>query len=147
MTAAISGLHSACKSLPGQLHAIMHNEVPGLEVSISRAYQREGMLTRLRRVCHPLSIQTSALRKLHEIHAILVHTLTWVLLTSRSPLVGAGAWSKEQEKLQTLQEDVRTVKCSLDIIAQGINLTRPVQNPPRCPGGFSHHYTIVKTTR
>ncbi|KAI8949596.1 ankyrin repeat-containing domain protein [Xylaria longipes] len=121
VTAAISGLRSACKSLPGRLHAV-HNEVADLELVL---FQLAELIKE--RACLPDSKESAiphllkqARSKLHDIHAI-VHTLTSAYLASRSPLVGASVWRKEQGKLQTLQEDIRTVKCSLNIMLGASN--------------------------
>ncbi|KAI0427180.1 ankyrin repeat-containing domain protein [Xylaria sp. FL1042] len=121
VTAAISGLRSACKSLPGRLHAV-HNEVADFELVL---FQLAELVEK--RACLPDSEQSAiphllkqARSKLHEIHAI-VRTLTSAYLASRSPLVGANVWRKEQGKLQALQEDIRTVKCSLNIMLGASN--------------------------
>ncbi|KAI1144824.1 hypothetical protein F4825DRAFT_475786 [Nemania diffusa] len=121
VTAAISDLRLTCKSLPGRLHAV-HNEVVDLELVLFQLAELIKM-----RACLPDSGESAiphllkqAHSKLHEIHAI-VHTLTSAYLASRSPLIGVNAWRKEQEKLQTLQEDIRTVKCSLNIMLGASN--------------------------
>ncbi|KAJ8122753.1 hypothetical protein ONZ43_g1130 [Nemania bipapillata] len=121
VTAAISGLRSACKTLPGRLHAV-HNEVADLELVL---FQLAELIRE--RACLPDSKESAiphllkqARSKLHEIHAI-VHTLTSAYLASRSPLVGASAWRREQGKLQALQEDIRTVKCTLNIMLGASN--------------------------
>ncbi|TGJ79061.1 hypothetical protein E0Z10_g9705 [Xylaria hypoxylon] len=100
VTAAISDLRSTCKSLPGRLHAV-HNEVADLELVLFQLAELIKM-----RACLPDSE---------------VRTLTSAYLASRSPLIGANAWRKEQGKLQTLQEDIRTVKCSLNIMLGASN--------------------------
>ncbi|KAI0474231.1 ankyrin repeat-containing domain protein [Xylaria cf. heliscus] len=121
VTGAISALRSTCKSLPGRLHAV-HNEVADLELVL---FQLAELIKE--RACLPDSKESAiphllkqARSKLHEIHTI-VRTLTSAYLASRSPLVGATAWRKEQGKLQALQEDIRTVKCSLNIMLGASN--------------------------
>ncbi|KAI0973588.1 hypothetical protein F4678DRAFT_459068 [Xylaria arbuscula] len=121
VTAAISGLRTACKTLPGRLHAV-HNEVADFELVL---FQLAELIEK--RSCLPDSEQSviphllkQARLKLNDIHTI-VRTLTSAYLASRGPLVGANAWRKEQGKLQALQEDIRTVKCSLNIMLGASN--------------------------
>ncbi|KAI1176158.1 ankyrin repeat-containing domain protein [Nemania sp. FL0916] len=116
VTETISDLRSECKALPGRLHAVQ-NEVADLELVL---FQLAELIKE--RACLPES-KDSALphllkqtrSKLHEINTI-ANKLTSAYLASRTPLVGASAWRKEQGKLQVLQEDIRTVKCSLNIM-------------------------------
>ncbi|KAI0408305.1 ankyrin repeat-containing domain protein [Xylaria palmicola] len=121
VTAAISSLRSTCKSLPGRLHAV-HNEVADLELVL---FQLAELIKE--RACLPDSKESAiphllkqARSKLRDIHAI-VHMLMSAYLASRSPLIGVSAWRKEQGKLQALQEDIRTVKCSLNIMLGASN--------------------------
>jgi hypothetical protein len=121
VASAISDLRSLCKNLPGRLHAV-HNEVADLELVLFEV----ATLTKAR-ACLPGSDDSAiphllrqAKSKLSEINDI-VRRLTAAYHSNRSPLVGAAAWRKEQKQLQILQEDIRTVKCSLNILLGASN--------------------------
>lgn len=53
--------------------------------------------------------------KLSELKSI-VETLTAIVKTAKTPIFRAHAWRKNQPRLQALQEDIDTVKCSLNIM-------------------------------
>ncbi|KAI9746289.1 MAG: hypothetical protein M1835_002448, partial [Candelina submexicana] len=61
-----------------------------------------------------------AASKLSELKAI-VETLTAVERTAKAPIFQARAWRKDQPRLQVLQEDIRNVKCSLNIMLGASN--------------------------
>ncbi|KAK4178478.1 hypothetical protein QBC36DRAFT_385880 [Triangularia setosa] len=86
---AISDLRSFCKGLPGRIHA-MGNEVADLEVVLSQ-------------VAALLKERSNLLGSQQTIGAI-PHLL-----------INSGIWLKEQGRLQTLQEDIRTVKSIQEI--------------------------------
>ncbi|KAI0396230.1 ankyrin repeat-containing domain protein [Xylariaceae sp. FL0594] len=121
VASAISNLRSLCKSLPGRLHAV-HNEIADLELVLLEV----ASLTKTR--TYVLGSDDSAIphllrqarSKLSEILDI-VRRLTVAYNSSRSPLVGVSAWRREQKQLQILQEDIRTVKCSLNILLGASN--------------------------
>ncbi|KAI0098059.1 ankyrin repeat-containing domain protein [Nemania sp. FL0031] len=113
---AISGLCSACKALPGRLHAT-HNEVVDLEhvlFQLTKLIEERGCLPDVKESAIPHLLK-QAYQKLHELH-IMVRIWTSACVASRNPLVGLSTWCREQRKLQTLQEDVRTITCNLNII-------------------------------
>ncbi|KAI0143093.1 ankyrin repeat-containing protein [Xylariaceae sp. FL1272] len=106
---------------PGRLHAV-HNEVADLELVL---FQLAELIKE--RSCLPDSGESTiphllkqARSKLNEIHAI-VQRLTAAYLASRSPLVGAATWRKEQGNLLVLQEDLRTIKSTLNIMLGASN--------------------------
>lgn len=45
----------------------------------------------------------------------IVETLMDIVKTTKIPIFRARAWRKNQPRLQALQEDIKTVKCSLNI--------------------------------
>ncbi|CAJ2504788.1 Uu.00g121820.m01.CDS01 [Anthostomella pinea] len=117
----IAELRSICKSLPGRLHAV-NNEVADLELVLSQM----SLIIRNRSCLAESNASTiphlllQARAKLSEIEAI-VRRLTAINASSRYPLAGASAWRKEQGALQILQGDLRTIKCSLNIMLGASN--------------------------
>ena len=123
--AAISDLRALCKSLPGRLHAV-NNEVADLELVLSEV----ALLLKERSIL-PDSGDSSiphllkqARTQLDEVKAI-VHRLTVAYTRTRVPLVGVNAWRKEQGPLQALQNDIRTVKSSLNLMLGASNSYDP----------------------
>ena len=118
---ALTDLRSLCRSLPGRLHA-MNNEVADLELVLLQV----ALLTE-ERATLPQSKQSAiphllkqARTKLVELNRI-VSRLTASCRNTKIPIVGANAWRKEQTELQVLQEDIRTIKCSLNIMLGASN--------------------------
>lgn len=118
---ALSELRSLCQSLPGRLHAV-NNEVADLELVL---FQVAALIKG--RACLPESKQSAiphllkqASAKLVELKSI-VDRLAITCRNSKIPLLGANAWRKEQRKLEELQDDIRTVKCSLNIMLGASN--------------------------
>ncbi|KAB8073560.1 ankyrin [Aspergillus leporis] len=118
---ALSDLRSLCQTLPGRLHAV-NNEVADLnfvliQISIL-VNDRSGLPeSSLSPIPHLLK---QADKKLVEIKDI-VGQLTSTCRVSRAFISQAYAWRKEQGRLQTLQEDIRTVKANLNIILGASN--------------------------
>ncbi|KAJ5577124.1 ankyrin repeat-containing domain protein [Penicillium sp. DV-2018c] len=118
---ALSDLRSLCQSLPGRLHAV-NNEVADLNLVLSqvslliedRASLPESAVSA---IPHLLK---QADRQLVEIKD-LVCQLTVACRTSRVPIFRGHAWQKEQSRLQSLQEEIRTVKANLNIISGASN--------------------------
>ncbi|KAI9772906.1 MAG: hypothetical protein M1840_008788 [Geoglossum simile] len=122
---AFAQLRSICKTLPGRLHAI-NNEVADIEVV---CYQVAAVLDE--RVCLPplgnettnahirqLLRQTNA--KLRELKGI-VDQLTTTCDRSKVTVFAAQAWKKKQRRLHALQEDIKTAKCTLNIMLGASN--------------------------
>jgi hypothetical protein len=118
---ALSDLRALCENLPGRLHAV-NNEVADLnlvllQVSLlieSRAFLPE---TKFSAIPHLLQ---QANKKLLEIKDI-VSQLTVACRTSRMSISRVHAWRKEQNRLQVLQEDIRTVKANLNVMLGASN--------------------------
>lgn len=119
---AISQLRSLCKSLPGRLHAL-NNEVADFELVLTQLAllleQRRCSLTESNEMAIPHLLRQARM-KLNETHEI-VKRLVIDCKTSRNTLLGVQAWRKEQERLQMLQDDIRTVKSSLNIMLGASN--------------------------
>lgn len=136
---AISDLRSLCKSLPGRLHAVS-NEVADLELVLNHVAtllkDRTAALgsQSLEAIPHLL---LQARSKLNEIRAI-VDKLTTASDRSKTPLIGASIWRKEQGRLQALQEDLRTVKSTLNILLGASNSYGFLPHLPHPPQRHSY---------
>ncbi|KAH7309753.1 ankyrin repeat-containing domain protein [Stachybotrys elegans] len=95
--AALSNLWTLYKRLPGRLHAVS-NEVADLEL-----------------------VLTQARSKLRDAAAIVDRLNAAVSASPRIPLLAARAWHKEHATLQSLQNDIRTIKSSLNILLGASN--------------------------
>ncbi|KAK4203616.1 hypothetical protein QBC40DRAFT_21245 [Triangularia verruculosa] len=120
---AISELRSLCKGLPGRIHAV-GNEVADLEVVLSQVAtllkERSNLLGSQQTISAIPHLLVQARLKLSQLAAI-VERLTAASLDYKIPVIKAGIWLKEQGRLQTLQEDIRTVKSSLNILLGASN--------------------------
>lgn len=118
---ALADLRSLCKTLPGRLHAL-NNEVADLELVLfqlaSLTKERESLPESKQSTIPHLLKQ--ARTKLIELKSI-VGRLTITYRNAKIPIIGANGWRKEQNRLQELQEDIRTVKCSLNIMLGASN--------------------------
>ncbi|RYP49792.1 hypothetical protein DL768_004579 [Monosporascus sp. mg162] len=124
---AISELRSLCKGLPGRLHAVS-NEVADLELVLTEVAtllrERATLLGSQLSLGAIPDLLTQAITKLKELDAIL-DRLTAASVKYKVPLVRASIWRKEQGRLQTLQDDIRTVKSSLNILLGASNSSGP----------------------
>jgi hypothetical protein len=82
--------------------------------------ERAGHLEPQRSVKAIPHLLSQAKSKLHELDAIVMR-LAAASAESKLPLLGASVWRKEQGRLQTVQEDIRTVKSSLNILLGASN--------------------------
>ncbi|KAK4206773.1 hypothetical protein QBC37DRAFT_457664 [Rhypophila decipiens] len=127
---AISDLRALCKGVPGRLHAVS-NEVADLELVLTQVatlLQDRAVLSSSAQLGPLPHLLSQARNKLREVSAI-VQRLKAVSTNSKFPLSAAKAWRKEQGQLQTLQDDIRTVKSSLNILPiKAPCLLRRVQN-------------------
>ena len=120
---AFHQLRSACKTLPGRLHALS-NEVTDIELvlrqvaAIVEKRARDPIL-RDQRENIPLLLN-QARTKLDELTKI-VHKLQDVSAHTRIPLFKLAAWRREQPRLLALQEDIKTIKCSLNVLLGASN--------------------------
>lgn len=118
---AISSLRSLCKTLPGRIHAVS-NEVADFELVL---LQLAGLLETRRQL--PESkysamphLLKQARVKLTELESI-IHKLIRVRQNSRMPITIVKAWRNEQARLKELQDDIRSVKSSLNIMLGASN--------------------------
>jgi hypothetical protein len=120
---AFSRLRLLCRTLPGRLHALS-NEVTDIELVL---YQVAGVVKKranepaLREEQdHISTLLKQARSKLEELRLIVERLIEKCELT-KVPLFRARAWRKDQPRLQALQEDIKTVKCSLNIMLGASN--------------------------
>ena len=120
---AFHHLRQACKTLPGRLNALS-NEVADIELVL-----RQVALVVEERVHDPIfrdqqtnipHLLKQGRTKLDEL-AVIVQRLTEISADTRVPLFRVAAWRKDQPRLFVLQEDIKTVKCSLNIILGASN--------------------------
>lgn len=116
-------LRSLCKGLPGRLHALS-NEVTDLEFvlhQVAAVFRERGDDPTLRD--HALGmpkILQGANSKLEELKSI-IQALVQTGERSKVPLHGAFAWRKDSPKLQVLQDDIKNIKCNLNLILGASN--------------------------
>ncbi|CAG8018580.1 unnamed protein product [Penicillium salamii] len=118
---ALSDLRSLCQALPGRLHAV-NNEVADLNLvlfQVSLLIEDRASLPESKVSAIPHLLR-QADKKLAEIKDIVCQ-LAVACRVSRIPIFRAHAWQKEQGRLQSLQEDIRTVKANLNIILGASN--------------------------
>lgn len=120
---AFKELRGLCKTLPGRLHALS-NEVSDIELVLyqvaSVIEKRTGDSTLEEQEANIQHLLEQAGSKLGELRTI-VETLTDIVKTTRIPIFRTHAWRKNQPRLQALQEDIKTVKCSLNIMLGASN--------------------------
>ena len=116
-------LRELCKTLPGRLHTLS-NEVSDPELVLyqvaSVVERRGGDGALLQQEANIQYLLDQAGSKLVELRTI-VETLTTIVRTTKLPLSRANAWCKNQPRLQALQEDIKTVKSSLNILLGASN--------------------------
>ncbi|MCJ1231805.1 hypothetical protein MMC12_008484 [Toensbergia leucococca] len=120
---AFKELRELCKTLPGRLHALS-NEVSDIELVLyqvaSVVERRTGSSALKDQEAHIQHLLDQAGSKLAELR-IIVETLTSIVRTTKIPIFRVHAWRKNQPKLQALQDDIKTVKCSLNIMLGASN--------------------------
>lgn len=120
---AFEELRSLCKTLPGRLHALS-NEVSDIELVLrqvaSVVESRAGDPALEEQGEHIRHLLDQAGSKLRELKTI-VDTFTHVAKTTKTLFSQAYAWRKNLPRLQVLQEDIKTVKCSLNIMLGASN--------------------------
>ena len=120
---AFRQLRGLCKTLPGRLHALS-NEVSDIEMvlyQVAAVTEKRKNDPELReQQTHIQHLLDRAGIKLHELMTI-VEILIGILKTTKVTILKAHAWRKNQTRLQTLQEDIKTVKCSLNILLGASN--------------------------
>ncbi|EER25757.1 ankyrin repeat containing protein [Coccidioides posadasii C735 delta SOWgp] len=125
---SLAKLRSLCKSLPGRLHAI-NNEVSDLEVVLHQVAilvkNRANILPETQIAAIPYLLKQAAL-KLSELKSVVDKILDTVG-KAKFGLSGAYAWRKEQDTLKALQDDIRSIKCNLNILLGASNSHDMVQ--------------------
>lgn len=124
---AISRLRTLSKGLPGRLHALS-NEVADLEVVLTQVaalMTERAPLPNLSQVGPIPHLLSQARSKLEDISAIVDRLNATVSANPKLPLLAARAWHKEHATLQSLQDDIRTVKSSLNILLGASNSYLP----------------------
>ncbi len=120
---AFNDLRTACKTLPGRLHALS-NEVVDIELVLRQVAlvvdKREKDPFFKQQQANIPHLLKQARTKLDELRAIVVK-LTEVSANTKIALFRVAAWRRDQPKLLALQEDIKTVKCSLNIMLGASN--------------------------
>ena len=114
-------LRVLCRSLPGRLAAI-NNEVADLEIVLyevaslvqSRATLPDSEQSPLPHLLKQANVKLSELQSIVARLRISCRDATYPLLT-------ANMLRKEQGPLQSLQEDIRSIKCNLNILLGASN--------------------------
>lgn len=111
-------LRSLCRSLPGRLAAV-NNEVADLELvlyEVASLVERQSSLPDPDSKKSPLPhLVKQAGGKLRELQAV-VDRLRVSYRDALHPLLAANLLRKEQSHLQLLQQQIRSVKCDLNIL-------------------------------
>ncbi|EEP77276.1 predicted protein [Uncinocarpus reesii 1704] len=122
ISSSLSRLRSLCKSLPGRLHAV-NNEVSDLEVVLHQVAllvkDRAHFLPQKQLAAIPQLLKQATI-KLIELKTIVDRILDTVG-KAKFAVSGAFAWRKEQDTLAALQEDIRSIKCNLNILLGASN--------------------------
>jgi len=113
---AVLELRALCKSIPGRLHAV-NNEVADLQLVLAQVAM---LLEKRATLPDPKSsaitlLLDQAKNKLEDFDAV-VGRLFAASAKSRMPLVAASIWNKEQGRLQALQDGIKNIKASLNIL-------------------------------
>jgi DNA-directed RNA polymerase subunit L len=121
---AFAQLRTLCKTLPGRLHAL-NNEVTDIEVV---CYQVAAVLDE--RACLKIVTLTGnedphdhirrqlkqASDKLNELKRIIDRITLVSTEHTKAAIFAVHAWKKAQTRLEALQDDIKTVKCTLNIL-------------------------------
>jgi len=119
---AFSDLRSLCKSLPGRLHAL-NNEVVDIEavlIQVATVFKERVSAipeSQLQPIPHLLEQASTKLSDLQStVEQLIRHCDRTKFL-----VLQAHAWRKEQPKLRALQDDIKTIKCNLNIVIGASN--------------------------
>jgi hypothetical protein len=127
---ALADLRSISQSLPGRLHAL-NNEVADLELVLfqlaslikERACLPETKPSTIPYLLNQASNRLTELKNIVRRHAVNYQR-------TKISLTGATAWRKDHGRLQELQEDIKAVKSSLNIM---LGASNPYVNIPQTP--------------
>lgn len=119
---AFAHLRSLCKSWPGRLHAL-DNEVADIElvlVQVATVFnQRTNSIPEKQQQAIPRLLEQANV-KLSELQSTIKELAT-LCDRAKIAVLQAHAWRKEQPKLRALQDDIKTVKCNLNIVLGASN--------------------------
>lgn len=118
---AFAELRSICRNLPGRLHAL-NNEVADLELvlfELGSLVKRRAVLADSKQSAIPHLLKQANF-KLVELQNI-IDRLKSTCPNTKFPIVAANVLRKERRRLQTLQEDIRSVKSNLNIMLGASN--------------------------
>lgn len=111
-------LRALHKVVPGRLHAL-NNEVVDIEIVLYEVAavvrDRKSLPSSQREQEDIKHLVERARKKLEELRAI-IDCLSKTCTNAKSSVFRGYRWQREQERLQALQEDISSVKCSLNII-------------------------------
>ncbi|KAF2462807.1 uncharacterized protein BDR25DRAFT_247686 [Lindgomyces ingoldianus] len=116
LCATFSSLREVCNVLPGRLHAL-NNEI----VDFEAVCRQVGSALDERAAAELDAATDAAIRRLLqqarqtlvEVHAVLAAI---VATSHRNRVAGVRAWKKEHARLEQLQNEIKTVKSSLNIL-------------------------------
>ncbi|KAF7939982.1 uncharacterized protein EAE98_000109 [Botrytis deweyae] len=122
---ALSELRALCKQLPGRLHALS-NEISDIEVvlyQVGRVVEERSkssvQISRTDTISIPKILQRAEL-KLKELKTI-IDRLTALTTKNGVIIFQIRLWQKEQSKIQSLQEEIREIKSSFNVILGASN--------------------------
>ena len=117
-------LRSTCKTLPGRLHALS-NEVSDLELVlcqvaaiVEKRAQDPILRDQQENIPHLLK-QAGA--KFEELTKIVRKLTEQSSASTKIPLFKLAAWRRDQPRLLALQEEIKTIKCSLNVVLGASN--------------------------
>ena len=119
---ALAELRAICKSLPGRLHAL-NNEVADLELVLFQ------VATTFRERSHHIPedqaeaiprLLDQATDKLIELK-LSVERFAKACDRTKVSIIQANIWRREQPKLTAIQQVLKTIKCSLNIVLGASN--------------------------
>lgn len=113
---AFAELRSLCKTLPGRLHALS-NEVTDINVvliHVATIFKERACAIDDEQQQTISRLLERAGSKLEDLHRITQDLIT-ACDRAKLAVLQAHTWRKEQPKLKSLQEDIKTIKCSLNV--------------------------------
>jgi enamine deaminase RidA (YjgF/YER057c/UK114 family) len=128
---AFTELRTLCKEIPGRLHAL-NNEVADIELVLLRVAKVAENRETFQTLCEVADdaddhgdipkLLGTAQDRLTELHKFAVDLAAACSgSTHRIAIFRAQAWKKAQTKLAILQDGVKSVKCSLNILLGASN--------------------------
>lgn len=115
---AFEKLRELCNPLPGRLHAL-GNEISDIELILHQVAllveQHTGRTPLEGQQAHILHLLDQAGPRLEEMR-LIIDTLIGFAKTAETSIFRTHAWRENQPRLRALQEDIKTIKCSLNIM-------------------------------